>query len=295
VSPNSYWLYQSNQYDSNLQHLRDGQCRVVGEVTNASAIDNLVLLGCTQPSVLFDGIVGTKIPSNPRPVDLLIHYTWQARVGPNPFVGMTFDPPLEKLTGVTLYMYREGALNIQIPLIIMCTSSSPTFVPCTDVTLPSRPSFGNGVVVYDILLPTPPSSVIFLSITFEHQLGLDSDFEMAQWIFLSDVQVSGLQQQAIGKQTRLLHVNVHMQLHARVQSQVWSSGKVAVILCKSVATTFDLTTFFNLNFWKLHFITAWLFCYVIFYMWCFHFTCLFYTIGIIEELFNLHMTIYVYI
>ena len=196
MQPNSYWIHQSNEYDSNLPCLQDGRCRVVsrGDTGNRKrgAGSDLVLLECTQPSALFDGIIGTNIPGNPLPRDLLIHYTWQAQSVLHPFVAMTFDPPLEELTNVTLYMYTDGTLNIQLPFISMCVSSSPTLTPCIDVALKDSTTFDHGVVAYDILLLTPATSVLFLNITFEYEHGLD------EWIFLSEVRVGGKQQQVKG-------------------------------------------------------------------------------------------------
>ena len=200
MQPSSYLVYQSNQYDSNLPFVQDGRCSVIATIFDndddrRSAGDNLVLLNCTQPSALFDGTIGTEIRDDPEAQDLLIHYTWQAGIVPHPFVAMTFNPPLELLAGVTLYLYREGRLDVRVPLISMCVSSSSTFTPCTNIALPNRPRFDNGVVVYNMPLETPPTSVLFLNITFEHERGLD---DYTEWIFLSEVQVNGRQQQAAG-------------------------------------------------------------------------------------------------
>ena len=199
MQPSSYLVYQSNQYDRNLPCLQDGQCNIIvfdNDDKRRSAGDNLLLLNCIQPSALFDGTIGTEIRDDPEAQDLLIHYAWQAGLVPHPFVAMTFNPPLELLTGVTLYLYQEGRLDIQAPYISMCVSSSPTLTPRTNITLPNRPRFDNGVVVYDIPLETPPTSVLFLNITFEHERRLGID--LTQWIFLSEVQVSGRKLQAAG-------------------------------------------------------------------------------------------------
>ena len=182
MRPNSYWLYQSNQYDSNLPCLQDNQCSVVarfeiGDKKNRSADEDLVLLNCTQPSTLFDGIIGTEIPfinREPTAQDLLIHYTWKSGITPHPFVAMTFDPPLEELTGVTLHLYREGRLDIRAPYISICVSSLTSFQSCTEVLMETS---------------TP---VLFLNITFEHERGPG---DSGEYIFLSEVSVSGREQQ----------------------------------------------------------------------------------------------------
>ena len=196
MQPNSYRLYQSNQYDSNLPCLQDGQCSVIATVDNddkkRSAGDNLVLLNCTQPSVLFDGTIGSDIDRQPVARDLLIYYTWQAGIVPHPFVAMTFDPPLEELTGVTLYLYREGRLDIRGPYISICVSNSLTYLPCTEVLMRTRPDLNNGMLIYNLSLQSPPTPVLHLNITFEHERGPD---ESDEWIFLSEVRVSGRHQQ----------------------------------------------------------------------------------------------------
>jgi len=141
------------------------------------------LLGCTQPSALFDGTIGTDIPIEPLAQDLLIHYAWQAGFVPHPFIAMMFDPPLEQLTDVTLYLYREGRLGIRVPIVSMCVSSSITFTPCNYVALPSRPRLENRVFVYSIQLGAPPTSVLFLNITLNHERGLEDEYDLLQWIF----------------------------------------------------------------------------------------------------------------
>jgi len=201
VRPNSYWLYQSNQYDSNLPCLQDNQCSVVarfeiGDKKNRSADEDLVLLNCTQPSTLFDGIIGTEIPfinREPTAQDLLIHYTWKSGITPHPFVAMTFDPPLEELTGVTLHLYREGRLDIRAPYISICVSSLTSFQSCTEVLMETRPDdLDNGVLIYSYPIESPSTPVLFLNITFEHERGPG---DSGEYIFLSEVSVSGREQQ----------------------------------------------------------------------------------------------------
>jgi len=201
VLPNSYWLYQSNEYESNLPCLQDAMCSVVARFNDddaddekRSSSDNLVLLNCSQPSALFDGNIGREIEGrgNLEVQDLLAHYTWQAGIVPYPFVAMTFNPPLEELTGITLYLYREGRHDARAPYISICVSSSTSFTPCTEVLMRTRPNdLNNGVLIYDFTLQSPTTPILFLNITFEHENGPDSD----EWIFLSEVRVSGTQQQ----------------------------------------------------------------------------------------------------
>jgi len=206
VRPNSYWLYQSNQYDRNLPCLQDGQCSAIArfEIDDKKkrsaddkkkriADEDLVLLNCTLPSALFDGIIGTEIREAPTAQDLLIHYTWESGITPHPFVAMTFDPPLEELTDITLHLYREGRLQIRAPYISICVSSSTSFQPCTEVLMQTRPNdLNNGVLIYSYPIESSPTPVLFLNITFEHERGPG---DSGQYIFLSEVSVRGRQQQ----------------------------------------------------------------------------------------------------
>jgi len=197
VLPNSYWLYQSNEYDSNLPRLQDSQCNVATRVDNDNR-GELVLLRCSQPSALFDGIIGREISSrgNYQAQDLLAHYTWKAEMVPRPFVAMTFNPPLEELTDVTLYLNREGRLDVRAPFISICVSSSTSFTPCTEVLMRTRPDdLNNGVLIYEFTFQSPTTPILFLNITFEHERGLDDSDE---WIFLSEVSVNRRQQEATG-------------------------------------------------------------------------------------------------
>ena len=154
-----------------------------------------MLLNCEQPSALFDGIIGTDIRGDPQAQDLLIYYAWQAGNVPRPFVAMVFDPPLEVLTDITLYLHREGRLDIRVPIVSMCVSSSQSYTPCTNVAQPNRPTLDNGAFVYGIQLPTPPTNVLFLNISLDHERGLEDEDDLLQWIFLSEVRVGGTQQQ----------------------------------------------------------------------------------------------------
>ena len=188
-------MFQSHQYDSNLDCLRDPQCVRIGSSSDdkkRSSNDdddddsnNAVLLTCTGRSTLFDGIVGRDIPERPENTDLLRHYTWRREILPNPYVAMSFNPPLQELPNVTLYLYREGKLDIRAPEIRMCFSRSITFSPCENIQLPKRPSLKNGVVVWPVTLLTNATSVRYLRIDLEYD-----NHEDDQWIFLSEIRVA---------------------------------------------------------------------------------------------------------
>ena len=184
VTPDSYWVFQSNQYDSNLQCLQDPQCVISGKKRSS---DERVLLTCAGLSTLFDGIIGREIPDRPESPDLLQHYTWQRDIILNPYVAMFFDPPLEELLNITMYFYREG--SIRPPIITMCFSRSLNFTPCNTIELSERPRFGNGLVVWPVTLLTKATSVTYLRIDMEHELGGNDE-----WIFLSEIRVTERQQ-----------------------------------------------------------------------------------------------------
>jgi len=109
------------------------------------------------------GIVGRDISERPENTDLLQHYTWQQDIIPNPYVAMTFNPPLVELPTVTMYFYQEGRLDIRAPLISMCFSRSLNFTPCNPIELSERPRFDNGVVVWPVTLLTKATSVTYVS------------------------------------------------------------------------------------------------------------------------------------
>jgi len=141
------------------------------------------------PSTLFDGIVGRRI-EDPESVDLLQHYTWHQNIVRDPYVAMTFDPPLVELSNVTMYFYREGSLNIEEPRSIrMCFSRSLNFTPCDTIELSDKPGLYNGVFVWPVTLLTNATSVTYLRIDMEHEPGGNND-----WIFLSEIRVAGRQQ-----------------------------------------------------------------------------------------------------
>jgi len=181
-------VFQANEYDEDLRCLQDSQCVPIGDKKRSS--NQRVLLTCAVPSTLFDGIVGRTIQNSPQSVDLLRHYTWQRSIVLNPYVAMTFDPPLVELSNVTMYFYREGRLDIREPRIIrMCFSRSLNFAACDTIELLDKPGFVNGVVVWPVTLLTKATSVIYLRIDMEHEPGGNND-----WIFLSEIRVAERQQ-----------------------------------------------------------------------------------------------------
>ncbi|XP_065903747.1 uncharacterized protein [Dysidea avara] len=187
-APDSYWVYQSNQYNSSLPYLQDSRCSATRDdkidSNNDSSQRNSMLLNCSQPSALFDGSIGRYIPNLPETSDLLKHYTWQKSITPNPFVAMKYIQPLVELTNITLYLYKEERLNIHLPVISVCTSTSQNFSQCDDVEISPRHQFNDGVVAWPVTLLTPARSVTFLNISFQYELET-----VHQWIFLSEVRV----------------------------------------------------------------------------------------------------------
>ena len=193
--PDTIWVFQSNQYDSNnLQCLEDPQCeRVVPleastENNKRNCSEDQALLMCPGPSSpLFDGVIGRDIGgllSRPQDTDLMRHYTWEQRITPNPYVAMSFDPPLVEIPNITMYFYREGILDIRAPIISMCFSRSPNFSPCNTIQLPSRPRLDNGVVAWPITLLTNATSVTYLRIDMRHE-----DDDRDDFIFLSEIRI----------------------------------------------------------------------------------------------------------
>ena len=191
--PDSILVFQSNQYDSNLPCLDDPQCTRLASISEEDkrSSEGQALLVCPGlSSPLFDGIIGRDIGgggSRPEEIDLLRHYTWQQGITPNPYVGMSFDPPLEEVPNVTMYFYHEGRLDIQPPFISMCFSRSININPCTTIQLPSRPGgLDNRVLVWPIPLPPNITSVTYLRIDMRHESDDDSD----EFIFLSEIRIA---------------------------------------------------------------------------------------------------------
>ena len=191
--PNSYWIFQSNQYDSNLQCLQDPQCVTVipteedDDDDGKRGVVNQVLLQCVGPSsALFDGVIGREIPGIPENTDLLRYYTWHQLITPNPYVAMSFDPPLVGLPNITMYFYRNRILDIRVPFITMCFSRSLDFNPCNNIELSERPRLRSGVIVWPVTLFTNATSVTYLRIDMQH----DNDRNIDDFIFLSEVRIA---------------------------------------------------------------------------------------------------------
>ena len=188
--PHNILVFQSNQYDSDLQCLEDPWCSTVSPSINKKrSSGDQALLICPGPSSpLFDGVIGRDIGgfSDPLNTDLLRHYTWQEGITPNPYVAMSFDPPLVEIPNITMYFYREGILDIRAPFISMCFSRSPNFSPCNIIQLPPRPRLNNGVVVWPITLLTNATSVTYLRIDVQHE----RDDVTNDFIFLSEIRVA---------------------------------------------------------------------------------------------------------
>ena len=201
--PDSYWVFQSNPYydgdddddddddDNSIGPvcLDDPQCiNLVTNTPTKRSGQQQALLTCTGPSsTLFDGVIGREIDNDPVNEDLLRHYTWRQGITPNPYVAMSFTPPLVEVPNITLYLYREGRLRIRGPEIRMCFSTSPTFSPCTTIELPRRPRLQNGVVVWSVML-TNVTSVTYLRIDFQHEPRRED--ATIQFIFLSEIRVA---------------------------------------------------------------------------------------------------------
>lgn len=191
VVPNSYWIFQSNQYDDSLQCLQDPQCSTVISTESTDddrkrGSESQVLLQCAGPSsALFDGVIGREIPGIPENTDSLQHYTWHQEFTSNPYVAMSFDPPLVELPNVTMYLYRSGILDIRVPFITMCFSRSLNFNPCNNIELPERPRLSNGVVIWPVTLLTNATSVTYLRIDMQY----DND-DINDFIFFSELRIA---------------------------------------------------------------------------------------------------------
>ena len=109
--PDFIWVLPSNQYDDDIEPIQDPQCT-----------SNQGLLTCPGPlSILFDGVIGGPLSDDE---DLLQFYTWRQEFTSRPYVAMSFNPPLEEISNITLYFYHEGG-DIQATISLsMCFSRS---------------------------------------------------------------------------------------------------------------------------------------------------------------------------
>ena len=169
----------SNQYD-------DGDDDVIDPIQDPQCISNQGLLTCPGPlSILFDGVIGGSLSDDE---DFLQFYTWRRQFTPRPYVAMSFDPPLEELSNITLYFYHlPGDIQAMISLS-MCFSRSLDYNPCHDIEVPDIPNPDRGVVVYSVMLPTNTTSVTYLRIDME--LLPPHDEHPQDYIFLSEIRVA---------------------------------------------------------------------------------------------------------
>ena len=175
VVPNFIWVMPSNQYDDDIEPIQDPQCRSIQG-----------LLACPGPlSILFDGVIGGPLSHNE---DLLQFYTWRREFTPLPYIAMSFNPPLEELSNITLYFYHEGG-DIEAAISLnVCFSRSLDYNPCLDIEVPDIPDPERGVVVYSVMLPTNTTSVTYLRIDME--LLPPHDEHPQDYIFLSEIRVA---------------------------------------------------------------------------------------------------------
>ena len=192
--PESYTIYQSNQYDSNFQCLQDDRCVIAVPPTQDNkkrSSGERILLTCSGPnSTLFDGTIGRDTIDHVddfEQADYSRHYTWHQDITPNPSIEMSFSEPLVELTNVTLYFFRRsGGARVNIPGVSMCFSRNLNFRPCINISLPGIPGgLQNGVVEWVITLPANTTSVTYLRINFQY----DSNDE-DEYIFLSEIRIA---------------------------------------------------------------------------------------------------------
>ena len=186
--PDSYTIYQSNQFDNNFQCLQDDRCaRVISQSNDRKRSSGerrlLTCRGCN--STLFDRVIGRDIRREDfEQTDYSRHYTWQQDITPSPNIEMSFFVPLVELPNVTLYFFRDGP--IRVPRVTMCFSSNLNFVPCNNIDLSNRPrGLQNGVIEWPITLLTNATSVTYLRINFQFDNENENDF-----IFLSEIRIA---------------------------------------------------------------------------------------------------------
>ena len=189
--PDSYTIYQSNQYDSNFQCLQDDWCARVISFNKKRSSTEQRFLACLGPnSTLFDGVIGRDTIDSINQfeqADFFRHYTWHQEITPSPIIEMSFSVPLVELPNVTLYFFRRtGGNRVNIPHVSMCFSRNLNFIPCNDIPLPGIPEgLQNGVVEWLITLSTNVTSVTYLRIDFQYVSDNDNEY-----IFLSEVRIA---------------------------------------------------------------------------------------------------------
>ena len=186
--PDSYSIFESNQFDSNFRCLQDPQCSVVFQPDDKKRNSgDQTLLRCAGPnSTLFDGVVGRNLQRTDdfEQEDFLRHYTWQQDITPNPRIEMSFNVPLVEVPNITMYFFRQG--RVRVPRIRMCFSRTLNFSPCDDIVLPNRPGgLRDGPVVWPITLLTNVTSVTYLRIIIQYDRDDDNEFT-----FLSEIRIA---------------------------------------------------------------------------------------------------------
>ena len=196
VVPDSYTIYQSNQYDSNFQCLQDDHCRAISPTDDSKrSSGEQRLLTCEGPnSTLFDGIAGRDTLDNVfnfEQTDFSQHYTWQQAITPRPDIEMIFVVPLVELSSVTLNFFSQGeGARVNIPHVSICFSSNLNFSTCNNITfLAGLSATGNGVVERQMTSPVNVTSVTYLRIIFQYD-GINDD----EFIFLSEIRIAEILQ-----------------------------------------------------------------------------------------------------
>ena len=177
--PNLIWVSTSNQYDDDIEPIQNPGCRKINQSQGLLQCDG-------STSILFDGVTGGALSDDE---DLLQYYTWRQELTPRPSVAMNFNPPLEEMPSITLYLYHTGG-DIQGSIatnITTCFLRSPAAdYNTTEVLQLSDPSIG--VVVRPVMLPANTTSVKYLRIDME--LLPPHDKHLQDYIFLSEIRVA---------------------------------------------------------------------------------------------------------
>ena len=194
VVPAFIWVLPSNQYDDDIEPLRDSQCTGIQGVLTCPG----------SPSILFDGVIGEQSDDEYLPQ----FYTWQREFTPRPYVAMSFDPPVEELSIIILYFYHQGG-DIQAMISLsMCFSRSLDYNPCHDIEVPDIPDPERGVVVHSVMLPTNTTSVTYLRIDME--LLPPHDEHPQDYIFLSEIRVAERLQGRLLNVAVICYITIHV-------------------------------------------------------------------------------------